>query len=79
MTEISNGLKRNYSLNIVSFQGILEDTQRKFANELRNNRIERLNKAIKTDESWAQTKVMEVEQKLVDFISGCDVGSVEEI
>ena len=46
---------------------------------MRNNRIERLNKAIKTDESWAVTKVTDVEQKLVDFISGGDVGSVEEI
>jgi len=53
MTEVSNGLKRNYNLSIVSFQGILEDTQRKFANEMRSNRIERLNQAIKNDESWA--------------------------
>ena len=42
MTEIANGLKKHYNVNIVSFQGILEDTQRKFVNELRSNRIEKL-------------------------------------
>lgn len=66
MREIATGLRTKFQVNTVSFMGILEDEQRKYASQLKAQKLESIQTMIIKDETWAATKIRESEQFLID-------------
>ena len=78
MEVIANGLKTHFQFKTMSFVGILEDQQRKFLIDFRQNKSFILKNSI-TEEKWAQVKVGKKDQQIASAITSLEQMTITEV